>query len=85
MRTVHLLLVAIALMSLTSGTMATVVSAQGLLRLNCTSFILYPSKPCDPAICKSSCTNIHHGVGTCRKSSFGCDCEYCPPSSTNST
>ncbi|KAG8059273.1 hypothetical protein GUJ93_ZPchr0002g25955 [Zizania palustris] len=84
MRTVHLLLVAIALMSLTSGTMAT-VSAQGLLRPNCTSFILYPGKPCDPASCKSSCTKMHHGDGTCGRSSFGCDCEYCPPSSTNST
>ncbi|KAL5207357.1 hypothetical protein ABZP36_031792 [Zizania latifolia] len=57
------------------------VSAQGLLRQDCKSFILYPGKPCDLA----NCTKMYNGTGTCFSPSFGCDCEYCPSSSTNST
>ncbi|KAF0931231.1 hypothetical protein E2562_002580 [Oryza meyeriana var. granulata] len=88
MRTVHLLLVAIALMSLSSVTMARsagTTATVSALTPDCKSVILYPGKPCSPAACSADCSRMYKGTSACFGPS-GCDCEYCPsPSATTST
>nr|TKW41847.1 hypothetical protein SEVIR_1G344400v2 [Setaria viridis] len=73
MRISPLLLAAIALLLVSSGTTVKV-------SVGCTqpqSVILYPGKPCNPQVCKTNCAEQYNdGIGTCMKPD-GCDCEYC--------
>ncbi|EAZ24797.1 hypothetical protein OsJ_08575 [Oryza sativa Japonica Group] len=79
MRTVQLLLVAIALMSLSSVMVARSADISALTP-NCSSVILNPGKACSAAKCNADCSRMYKGTGTCF-GPVGCDCEYCPSAS----
>uniref|UniRef100_A0A0E0K5U8 Knottin scorpion toxin-like domain-containing protein n=1 Tax=Oryza punctata TaxID=4537 RepID=A0A0E0K5U8_ORYPU len=83
MRAVQLLLVAIALISLSSVTVAR--SAETMARVSAltpgfSSVILNPDKACSAAECSADCSRMYKGTGKCF-GPVGCDCEYCPSAS----
>ncbi|KAL6633442.1 hypothetical protein ACP70R_026113 [Stipagrostis hirtigluma subsp. patula] len=77
MRTSHLVLVAIALLLLSSDVQVKGVSGLGPKNCQQRSRILYPGKPCDPQACQADCLKQYQGTGTCFTPPIGCDCEYC--------
>uniref|UniRef100_A0ACD5YP40 Uncharacterized protein n=1 Tax=Avena sativa TaxID=4498 RepID=A0ACD5YP40_AVESA len=83
MRTSQILLIALALMVLSSHHMPATVSAAGK---SCQTHVLNPAAPCNPPKCFKACADkIKGGIGACLGHPFqkGCYCEHCPAASSS--